>query len=74
MRKTRIKGLNRRIFKRNLKEVLKPEFAKLLDYDDVFEEWVESYFQCVCANCRFGWFEVEGILTVSGHAEDIRTN
>lgn len=68
----KIKGLNRRIFKRNLSRALKLEYKKQLSY--TFENWVQDYDRKRGATGRGGWYELAAHETASGHAEEIRTN
>lgn len=73
MRKIRIKGLNRRIFKRNLRQVLKKEYADLLKYPSTIEEWVDDYEIRYFTNGSYGEYEVNQFLTKTGYTELIRT-
>lgn len=62
---------NRRAFKRNLKNVLKPEFFKRADISAYAEDYERGCIEC-------GWvrgeYEVPAYATKSGHAETIYTN
>ena len=66
----RIKKLNRRIFKRNLKSALKPGIYKNMD----FYEFVRDYEYSSSINGDFGIYELKAYLTKSGNAETIYTN
>ena len=68
----RIKGLNRREFKKNLKQVLKPEYAQELPL--TFEDWVTDYERQAAASGVFGWYEVKAAEHRRGHSQQIKTN
>lgn len=71
-RKQRIKGLNRKVFYRNLKRVLKSEYAKDLKWS--FEEWVNDYVEDSEENGSFGYFEVKATYHIKNYTEQIKTN
>lgn len=74
MRKKRIQGLNRRIFKLNLKKVLKNDLKWSIE-GSALENWVEDYRQRLAEGCTFvGWYEVKRNEHKNGRAEQIRTN
>lgn len=73
IRKERIKQLNRRIFRRNLKKVLHPAIVESIAGMGL-ENWVEDYRQRGYASGRWGWYEVSSSEHKHGHAEEIRTN
>ena len=66
----RIKKLNRRIFKRNLKKELKPDIYKYMD----LEEFVKDYEYSSLINGSWGSYELKAYQTKSGNAETIYTN
>jgi hypothetical protein len=70
LKKMRIKKLNRRIFKRNLKRALKPEIYKRMDFD----EFCKDYEYSASINNDWGVYELEARETKSGHAELVYTN
>lgn len=71
--KNKIKGLNRRIFKRNLKKVLNGNLLKYLDYN--FEMFVQDYkTRLEEGTTRCGYFEVSATEHKEKRAEEIRTN
>lgn len=65
----RYRKLNRRIFKRNLKEVLKPEIYKNMD----FEAFCEDYYNQATASDLWGQYELAFYETKSKHTEIIYT-
>ena len=72
-RKQRIRGLNRRAFKRNLKKALKEPYASDIDNYYCFEEWVNDYKERCDINGSFGFYELKANETKSGHVEEIST-
>lgn len=73
MRKARIQGLNRKIFKRNLKRILKDDLKWSIE-GSALEYWVEDYRKH-CTECGgWGWYEVSRAEHKDGRAEEIRTN
>ena len=70
--KRRIKGLNRRVFRRNLSEKLKPQSKKNLNWN--FEIWVDEYETSMGETGIVGWFEISKLYTKSGNPEVVRTN
>lgn len=70
--KRRIRGLNRRVFRRNLSGKLKPQAKRNLSWN--FEIWVEEYEDYIGETGSVGWFEVPKFYTKSGNPELIRTN
>ena len=74
MRKERIQGLNRRIFRRNLKKVLKKELFYTVEGSSL-ENWVDDYRRKLAEGCTSaGWYEIKRHEHKNGHAEQIRTN
>lgn len=71
-RARRVRGLNRKIFYRNLRKKLKPEYAESLKY--FFEARVDDYEQKVWASGRSGWYEIQAHEHKQGRSEEIRTN
>ena len=66
----RIKGLNRKVFKQNLKDVLTPKSYSNMD----FEAYCEEYYQRLCATGSSGYYEVPARNTVKGYTIEVRTN
>lgn len=74
MKIERVKSLNKRIFKRNLKEKLKDTEAKFLNDEYTFYLWIEDARDYAYITGSFGWFEIPAKYTKSGNPENIRTN
>ena len=72
LRRKRIKGLNRRIFYRELKQTLKKEDAKYLKYN--FEAYVNDYEEKSTTTGYYGWYELKAKETEKGYTQEIRTN
>lgn len=73
MRKERVQGLNRRIFRRNLKRVLKDNLKWSVE-GSALETWVEDYKQRLYNTGVAGWYEIKRHEHKNGRAEEIRTN
>ena len=74
MRKKREHGLNRRIFRRNLKRVLKDDLKWSVEGSSL-ENWVDDYAQRLAEDCTSaGWYEIKRHEHKDGRAEEIRTN
>lgn len=74
MRKKRVKNLNRRIFKANLKKVLKNDLKWSVE-GSALGNWVDDYAQRLAEGCTAsGWYEVSRHEHKNGRAEQIRTN
>lgn len=72
LRRQRIKGLNRRVFYRELKRVLNDEASKSLK--DNFEAYVNDYEYHSDINGCYGWYELKASETKKGFAQEVRTN
>lgn len=70
--KKRIKGLNRKVFYKELKQTLKKEYAKDLKYN--FEAYVNDYEEISDINGRYGWYELKANETERGYTQEVRTN
>lgn len=70
--KQRIKGLNRKVFYKELKTTLKKEYAKSLKYN--LEAYVNDYEEKSRATGYFGWYELKSNETAKGYTQEIRTN
>ena len=74
MKKNRIKGLNRRIFRANLKRALKKELFYTVE-GSALENWVDDYAKRLAEGCTaLGWYEVSRTEHKEGRAEEVRTN
>lgn len=73
MRKERIKGLNRRVFRRNLKAILHPSIKKTVEGAGL-ENWIDDYLEhCYASGC-WGFYEVASNEHKNGYAQEIKTN
>lgn len=71
--KNKTKGLNRRIFKSNLKKVLNNNLLKYIDFN--FEMFVSEYKNRLAeGTTRCGYFETSASEHREKRAEEIRTN
>lgn len=74
VKQRRIKGLNRKVFKKNLLKVLNDFERELIkSYPDIFKVWIREYEEYCFLTGHTGTFEVEGLITRSGHPEVIYT-